>query len=616
MKKFFTLFTFVFICASMFGQNKYVDMVENGHMEEEFSEDWSCFWCHEWRTPESQFSGFANIVEDPLDPSNHCAKVVVRSEAEADEAGNKTLDNNSNFASWDAQFFIYVRDKIESGKKLKLTMRVRAEKPSEIETQAHFEPGNYNHWQLYGNFSITTEWQKFEKEVVITTDMTQEGNEKEMHTVAFNLTKVNDGNVFYFDDIKLEVKDVVENEFEGWLNMLRNTDLTSETINDPVVNGYSYFIGRDAEFNKDLPARIVADPVDGQPALNVTSLEPCREGTKEVTVEDPETGETTTTEEPNGVFYQYVERENSDTHEMEWKEEEITDWSTQFFVVQPHQFQLNQQVRFVMWARADKPAQIDSQIHRNPGDYLHYQFLGSFDLTEEWQKFEVETSMSYSAGEGGYTVAFNCNKLREANNYYFRIEEFCINEADATDADRTIGQESIYFPVAANDEPQTVMVDMSEAMKVLGYDNLKTLITKDKVMKALNDEGVFMEEGINPVYDGIVLNQQGAFDDNGTINIEVDDSQSADNKAAFIITNTGAAVEAPFDTKFCFVDKDGWYYVFNATFVDASKYDELMGITEFTTRAKNDGAIYDLSGRRVQNVTKGIYIQNGKTFVK
>ena len=603
----------------MFGQNKYVDMVENGHMEEEFSEDWSCFWVHEWRTPESQFAGFANIVEDPLDPSNHCAKVVVRSEAEADEAGNKILDNNNNFASWDSQFFIYVRDKIESGKKLKLTMRVRAEKDSEIETQAHFEPGNYNHWSLFNNFSITTEWKKFEKEVVITTDMTQENatEPKEMHTVAFNLTKVSDGNVFYFDDIKLEIKDVVENPFGGWLNMLRNTDLTSEDINNPVVNGYSYFIGRDAEFNKDLPARIIADPVDGQPAMNVTSLEPCRQGTTET--QDPETGEIT--EEPNGTYYQWVERDVLDenkqpTGEKEWKEEEITDWSTQFFVVQPHQFQLNQMVRFVMWARADKPATIETQIHRNPGDYLWYQFLGNFDLTEEWQKFEVETTMSYSSGEGGYTVAFNCNKLREANNYYFRIEEFSINEADATDADRTIGQESIYFPVAANDEPQTVMVDMTEAMKVLGYDNLKSLITKDKVMKALNEEGVFMEEGINPVYDGIILNQQGAFDDNGTINIEVDDSQSADNKAAFIITNTGAALEAPFDSKFCFIDNDGWYYVFNATFVDASKYEDLMGITEFTTPAKNNGAIYDLSGRRVQNVTKGIYIQNGKTFVK
>ena len=77
-----------------------------------------------------------------------------------------------------------------------------------------------------------------------------------------------------------------------------------------------------------------------------------------------------------------------------------------------------------MWARADKPAQIDSQIHRAPGDYIHYVFLGSFDLTEEWQKFEVETTITDGAQEGGWTVAFNSNNLREANIYYFLIEEF------------------------------------------------------------------------------------------------------------------------------------------------------------------------------------------------
>ena len=88
-------------------------------------------------------------VEDPLDAKNHCAKVVVRTEAEADEAGNKIKpDGQESLASWDSQFFIYVRQNIESGKKLKLTMRVRADKACSIETQAHWEPGNYNHYQL------------------------------------------------------------------------------------------------------------------------------------------------------------------------------------------------------------------------------------------------------------------------------------------------------------------------------------------------------------------------------------------------------------------------------------------------------------------------------------
>ena len=595
MKKIFTLFTFVFICASMFGQRKYVDLVENGHMEEEFSDDWSCFWVHEWRTMDEQTQYFANIVEDPLDPKNHCAKVVVRTEAEADEAGNKVKpDGQESLASWDSQFFVYVRTAIESGKKLKLTMRVRADKACSIETQAHNAPGDYNYWQLFGNINVTEEWTKIEVETNVGTNQTGESNGKEMHTVAFNLATMTDGNVFYFDDVKLEVKDIADNEFTGWLNMLRNTDLTSETINDKVVNDFSYFTGRDSKDGVDRPARIVTDPVDGQPALNVTSKAPDYEGT----TLNEETGE----EEPNGTYYIYEEGSED--------AKEITDWSTQFVVTQPHKLQLNQKVRFVMWARADKDATIDSQLHENPGSYKIHGFIGSFDLTPEWQKFEVETSLTDSNGEGGFTIAFNCNKLREENNYYFRIEEFSINEADATDADRTLGEESITFPVPAGDEPITVMVDMTEAMKTLGIDNLKTLITSDKIMKAIGDEEVFMEDGVNPVYDGIILNTSGIYDENGTINIEIDDSSSADNKAAFVISNLGEALATPFDTKLCF-DKDGWYYVFNVRFVGADD-----GITEFTTPAKKNGAIYDLYGRRVQNVTKGIYIQNGKTFVK
>lgn len=605
MKKFFTLFTFVFICASMFGQKKYVDLVVNGHMEEEQAEDWSCFWVHEFRTMDEQFQGFANIVEDPQDPKNHCAHVFVRSEAQADEAGNKIKpDGSEDLASWDSQFFIYVSEKIESGKMLKLTMRVKADKNCSIETQAHNAPGDYNHYQLFGNIDVTTEWTKIEKEVIVNTSQTQEENGKEMHTVAFNLATMKDGANFWFDDIKLEIKDQADpSDFKGWFNMLRVTDLDNEHINDLVINGqYSYYTGRDGADGVDRPARIVIDPLDGKPAFNVTSIA----ADSIVKTINEETGE-------ESVSAYWINL-TTDPETGEVKGSNLDDWQSQFFVSQPHPLQLNQQVRFVMWARAEKPAQIDSQIHANPGSYLHWQFLNSFDLTTEWQKFEVETTINASEQVGGFTVAFNINKLKDVeNNYYFRIEEFSINEADVTDRDRTIGEESITLPVPAGEEPQTVMIDMTKAMETLGISDLKTLITSDKIMKALDEEEIFMEEGINPVYDGVTLNTKGIYDENGTVTIEVDDNESADNKAAFVISNLGEALSEAFDSKLCF-EKDGWYYVFNIRFVNAADYDD--GIAEFTAPAKNNGAIYDLSGRRVKNVTKGIYIQNGKTFVK
>jgi hypothetical protein len=45
--------------------------------------------------------------------------------------------------------------------------------------------------------------------------------------------------------------------------------------------------------------------------------------------------------------------------------------------------------------------------------------------------------------------------------------------------------------------------------------------------------------------------------------------------------------------------------------------DVLTGIEDVKTENGNvKTAVYDLSGRRVQNATKGIYIQNGKKFIK
>ena len=184
---------------------EYTDLVENGKMEEEPSGDWTSFWVHEWRTMEEQFDGPANIVEDPTDASNHCVKVVVRSEAEAREAGNMIEDGEGNCASWDSQFFIQSKDKIESGKRLKLTMRVRVDKPTYIISEAQDMPGDYNTWEMFDDINVTSAWQKIEREVIVTPDMTQEFNGKELHTVAFHLSINHDGNVFYFDDIKLEV---------------------------------------------------------------------------------------------------------------------------------------------------------------------------------------------------------------------------------------------------------------------------------------------------------------------------------------------------------------------------------------------------------------------------
>ena len=212
-----------------------VNVVENGNLEGEPSNGWSSFWVNEWRTMDKQFLGPANIVADPTNANNHCIKVVVRSEAEAREAGNMIDDGNGNYAPYESVFFVQSKQEFESGKVLRLTMRVKADKEAVIQTQAHRAPDEYNHWNLFGNIHVTDTWQTVEKEVVLTPEMAQMGYAQGMRTVAFLLATVPEGNVFYFDDIKLDYESMTQ---KGDLNNDGDVDIYDVTaLIDIILEG-------------------------------------------------------------------------------------------------------------------------------------------------------------------------------------------------------------------------------------------------------------------------------------------------------------------------------------------------------------------------------------------
>ena len=171
MKKLFTLLVGVLLAGTAFGQKNWTNIVVNGDMEGEApayekygdmpAEAWNSFWVHEFpkgEVGETQYQGTATIVEGLGVDGSKCIKVVARSEAQADECQNK-VEANGSLASWDCQFFIYATEAMPEGKEVRLTMYVKGDKAGSIETQAHFGPGDYNHYQLFGNVSVTTEWQ-------------------------------------------------------------------------------------------------------------------------------------------------------------------------------------------------------------------------------------------------------------------------------------------------------------------------------------------------------------------------------------------------------------------------------------------------------------------------
>lgn len=628
MKRLFTLFAAVLLCGTMFAQSGWKNLVVNGNMEGEQDPKRSSFWCHDWRRglgdfdPESeqgydggneeigQFQGFAEIIEDPLEPGNHCARVICRSEAEADEMGNKIKDSNGNFASWDSQFFVYGNDTIPEGKELRLTMRVRADKAnSKLETQAHWKPGDYNWYQMFGNVeNISTEWQTVVLgPVTITSQMAygQDGG-KQMMSIAFNLATNKAGVTFYFDDIKLEMRTPKgPAEFEGWFNMLRHGIMSEDQIGDGKTN----FTGRDGADNTDRKARIVDDPVDGQPALNVTSI---GWNAKKVTKKQilDEEGNPVLDDAGNPTY----EDEETDVYVSEKNDTltSIDDYRTQFFVSIPHKFTTGTKYRLVMSARADIDAEVQTQAHTTPGNYKEHGTLGVLNLTPEWQPFEFEGEISSDAN-GSQTFAFNCNVLKVPTNYYFRVEEFSANKGDVSESECTLGSEDvkILLPSADQGDGATGTIDFTKCKEVLEYDSFETLVNQN--MSAQVDEESF---GYVDPTAGCPLTDDGMLAEEETnLAIEMDEVTDDDTALTLHVYNLGLPEDIKtVNSKFRF-SYNNWFYIYNVSFQSADIFDGIEEVKAQPAAAKTD-VIYDLSGRRVKNMGKGIYIINGKKYIK
>lgn len=598
MKKIFTLLASLFICSmAMYGQED-----EDPQEESQFVS----FWCHEWRDSSGQTDGPAQIVVDPTDPTNHCARVVIRSEDEAVAAGNM-IEADGHLAGWDSQFFIYSETALEDGKELRVTMRVRADKPCSVGTQCHNLPGDYNHWQCIGNVEFTTEWKKFETTITISSDMTQSANGKEFHSIAFNLADYREGNTVYFDDVKMFIRDPQQGEpqeLTGWFNLLPQGTQTDFTFNG---GSFHTFTGRDGIDGRDVKARIVADPLDGDPALNVTGVG--YNATVMVPIIDTETGEPFYDDngdpelEEKQVWVKYGEEKNDTI-------ENIDDWQTQFFVTVPHVFSTGQQYKLRMWARADKAANISTQAHIMPGGYKHWDMVGTLALTEDWQLF-VFGDEDFNAGDvrtiSGdqntcQTIAFNCNMLKEDNNYYFRFDEFCFNDADVPIEERTLGKEDITVAVPEPGEtPAVTNIDFTNCMNVLGAEYISDLIEDGSMTvqrKPLSEEegadeaagweslirGGNMEAGDTPddeegddeelevqyetdlaAATGFTLNYKGLYDDEGSLDFEVPEGYTVEAVPFNIYNNKDSFKNKSADGVFFFV-RDGWNYRFNVTF--------------------------------------------------
>ncbi len=287
----------------------------------------------------------------------------------------KIVGKTSTKNSWDTQFFVYTPNKKwEAGEKYKFHMWYKASKSIGTDTQVHAGPGEYKHWQMLSpNPTFTTDWQEGTWEGTIPSE-----GAGAQQSIAFNLNK----NRTAAEDAEETVEQITY-EFAGitW----ESCQLVEVPKVEVVVTEY-----------------VTNSDMEGTEAANFVRKE--NNGALETVI---------TSGVGVGGSRGVQVTSNAGAEQ---------DWDTQFWIKLNEPLAENETVNVQFDYKASASATADTQAHGEPGDYAHWQCIGSPNFTTEWQTYtqvlKVDGSM---ASKGGLkSIAFNLSKDRgQQVTYYF-----------------------------------------------------------------------------------------------------------------------------------------------------------------------------------------------------
>ena len=663
MRKLFTLLVGALMAGNAFGQTNWKNIVVNGDFEAEApayenyagmaADAWNSFWVHEWpkgEAGESQYQGTVTIVDGVGNNGSRCAKVVARSDEQAVAAGNR-VEANGALASWDCQFFIYATEPMPEGKEVRLIMYVKADKAGSIETQAHWGPGDYNHYQLFGNVDVTTEWKKVTLETTVSSDHAKTSDGKAFQSVAFNLSTSAEGNVFYFDDVKLQMRDPKEEDPSGdagaWINFMRKGIYSMDHIVGQNNQGaafectnYTFQDLNQPEGQQQQPAPVVEVP--GEPGVMAVHI-PVRGYTIKEVEDLDEDGNQQFDDDGNVKMKSVYYWSNGDSIGTSAPAR----WTCQFFVSTLHKMVPGEKYRFKFRCKADKATSLGTQCHYGPGQYAAYNTFGDeskFPIDTDWKVFELGDYESNSDGTypktipssvpkptstyGCQTITFDCVPLEgDDNNFYLIVDEFSFTEKYVLDSDRTLGTpEDIQLPINEGEEEKATTIDATAMLNTFevedfsflsnGKDGIKLYTIKEP--DDPEDDPIESFSGLLTWTDGGFVNGDGLYiDDDMGVQIFFDDASIDGNKIDMKVWNNPDS-GIPFaegktvQTKLA-VSQSGWYYVYNITLGTEAT---LAGIKTVKTEKSGNGLIYNLSGQRVDGSYKGLVIKNGQKMIQ
>ena len=660
MKKLFTLLVGALMAGTAYGQKNWTSVIEGGDMESDMptyeawqdggfdysaipADAWNSFWVHEWPGDQTKrYDGTANVVADPADPTNHCLKVVIRSRAEGEAAGNLTKDytgNDGTYGSWDCQFFIYAKAPIPAGKEIRLILKVKADREGSFETQNHSLPGTYIDANSFGNPKYTTEWTTLKlTEFTVTEDEANAG----FQSIAFNLCTDEDANVLYLDDIKLQIRDPKEEEggeAGAWINFMRKGIYSDDHITGVNSSGdpweCSNFTVQDLnkpEGEQQQKAPIVEVP--GEPGVYAVQVPVKSYYAKEV--EDLDEDGNQQFDDDGNVKMKNVYYWNDG---VEIGTSAPARWQNQFFVSTLHKMVKGEKYRFKFKVKADRPTALGTQAHTGPGQYVSYNTFGSesdFPIGTEWTTFELGEAQNKtvpSGANGCQTITFDCVSLQDEeaeckpNNFYFIFEECSFTEKYVTIGDRTLGTpQDLLLPINEGEEEKATTIDATPMLNTFEVEDFSFLDSdKDGIKLYTIIEPDDPEDDPTPSFSGLLRWTDGGFvngdglyiDDDMGVQIFFDDSSISGNNIDIKVWNNPDS-GIPFaegktvQTKLA-ISNSGWYYVYNITLGTEAT---LAGIKTVKTEKSGNGLIYNLSGQRVDGSYKGLVIKNGQKMIQ
>ena len=118
----------------------------------------------------------------------------------------KTADETgvSGAEDWDSQFYIVMTQPMPEGTKIHVEFDYKASENAKVSTQAHGNPGAYQHWAAIGDVNFTTEWQTFSTEIEVDAAMAKgdngNGSGTGLKSICFNLAVNKHAVEYHFDN--------------------------------------------------------------------------------------------------------------------------------------------------------------------------------------------------------------------------------------------------------------------------------------------------------------------------------------------------------------------------------------------------------------------------------